>query len=529
MRNKDRPFQAGQIYEQIELLSSARFLQEPPSSDARLISQLLQVSTEDREIVAYVWEKLNAQAHADRPWEKKQTPPGRQIRRGASSVRYLSRAHRPRRLRRHVLELSAALLIICVLVASMLLLLQRSHQLLGSTGGTGLPLLATPSAEAIALTSVSQTLPACDVSSPVTLTPLPGPTSSAVFYLMGGRGYQALPSDTSLVRYDLASGKTRVLIDIGGSSDILAVGLSPNRQWLLLQESTPHMQKSVFQVMRTDGSMLQTVYRSCTTGSMGVWSPDGREIAFTDPNTSITVLDLASGRLQRFQFGSGLTSYRPVFWADNRHVLVKRISSIDDSQIEVELLDISKGTPQTARDLTPIISFPTFCGQIASGEYGSQLFSSSCTAVEAGCQGRQVQGPSRVSMLPATGGTARTIYNSPSRAVTAITSAGPSVLLIYIENTRGDLSQDGLWKINTDGSGLTRLTTTQVLACQYATQDLYPFTQISSDGSSYALLFMDAGKQTLIVGSLAGGSPTTISAHQIANVNILLLVGMGIF
>jgi Tol biopolymer transport system component len=112
--------------------------------------------------------------------------------------------------------------------------------------------------------------------------------------------------------------------------------------------------------------------------------------------------------------------------------------------------------------------------------------------------------------------------------VTAIAYAGSSSLLIYIETTSGDLSQNGLWKINTDGSDLTRLTATKVLTCQY-TQYAYPLTQVSSDGARYALLYMDEGEQKLIVGSLAGGSSTTISAHQFSNVNILLLVGMGIF
>jgi hypothetical protein len=365
------------------------------------------------------------------------------------------------------------------------------------------------------------------VSYPVTLTPLSGPTSSAVFYLTGGGGYRSLPITTSLVRYDLVSGKTRTLVHTEGDSDIIAVRLLPDRQWLLLRESAQRLPKSVFQVIRTDGSLLQTVYTSCAAGGVGVWSPDEREIAFTDSDTSITVLDLASGRLQRFWLGSGLTSYQPVFWADNQHMLVERRSPIDDAQIEVELLDIGKGTQQTERDLTPVTSYPTFCGQIALGGHGSQLFSSSCTPFDGECQGRQVQGPSRVSVLAASGGTVRTIYSSPSSAVTAIASAGPSSLLIYIETTRGDRSQDGLWKINADGSGLIRLTTTKALTCQDG-QYTYPLTQLSNDGARYALLSMDEGEKKLIVGSLAGASPTTISAHQLANVNILLLVGVGI-
>jgi hypothetical protein len=135
-RNEGRLFQAGQIYEQIELLSDARSRQEPLSSDARLISQLQQVYTEDREIVTYVWEKLDARVRADRPPGKGWIPPERQRKPGkdTSSVRSLCRVSRPRRFHSRLLELSAAFLLVSALVASMVVLFQKSHRVPGPTG-----------------------------------------------------------------------------------------------------------------------------------------------------------------------------------------------------------------------------------------------------------------------------------------------------------------------------------------------------------------------------------------------------------
>lgn len=431
------------------------------------------------------------------------------------------------------LELSAALLVIGALVVGMVVLLQRTHQPSGPAStttaipsSTHTPVIPTQSPLA------TQTQTSCSVSHPATLTPFSGPGDPAVFYLTGKGGYQSLPSATSLVRYDLTTGKTTTLVQTTGDSFIIEATLSPDKQWLLLRVAMQSLQKTALQVVRTDGSMLQTVYESCaagiSVGGLDTWSPNGHEIAFPDPATSVSVLDLTSGKLQRFILPNpGSASYQPAFWTDNQHLLVKRSDSASASQIEVELLDISKGMHQTAGDLKLITSIPAFCGNIAPGNGGSQLFRSSCTALSGNCQGNQVQGPSNVSVLPANGGTVRTIYSSSSRAVTAIASAGASSLLIYIENTGGNLSQDGLWKINTDGSGLTRLTTTNVLACQY-NQYPYPLTQLASDGERYALLYIDSGGQKLIVGNLTGGSPTTISARQLAGVNVLLLAGLGI-
>jgi hypothetical protein len=462
MSHDDKPFQADKIYEQIERLSSAEARQGPQASDAHLISNLRQVHAEDREIVEHVWHQLNARARTRGYQEAGQLPPEKQpaFLKEISSMQNEIKTKKSKRPFYRFIQLSAAILVVGALVIGMAVLLQRTRQQPGPASiVTVVP--SSPTRTPIAQVQTpapaqtqTQTQTGCRITHPATLTPLSGQSDPAVFYLTGGGGYQALPSNTALMRYDLTSGQTTTLLHSTGDSIIVEARLSPDKQWLLLRVAMQSLQKTALQIMRTDGSMLQTVYEnSCSTGlafgGLDTWSPDGREVAFPDPFTSVSVLDLASGKLQRFILpNTGSSSYQPSFWVDNQHLLITRRDGVSASRLEVELLDITKGTNQATSDLTTITSIPSFCGNLAPGENGAQLFTSACTAANGNCQGNQVQGPSTISLLPASGGASKTVYSSSSRAVTAIASAGPSALLFYIENTRGDLSQDGLWKVN---------------------------------------------------------------------------------
>lgn len=102
-----------------------------------------------------------------------------------------------------------------------------------------------------------------------------------------------------------------------------------------------------------------------------------------------------------------------------------------------------------------------------------------------------------------------------------------TTLLLLIENYSGDSSQNGLWKMNIDGTGLTRLTTDPGTQSR---QSLCPFTQyvwsnVSRDGTLYALQEHDPKTNTynMYYGSLSGGAP-----FQFAGINDgteLLLAG----
>jgi hypothetical protein len=81
----------------------------------------------------------------------------------------------------------------------------------------------------------------------------------------------------------------------------------------------------------------------------------------------------------------------------------------------------------------------------------------------------------------------------------------------FSQNHQVDSSQNGLWIVHSDGTGLTRLTTeasgASTILCQFSQQ---PWSNVSRDGSMYAFETSTAGNPTtytLSYGSLNGGKP----------------------
>jgi eukaryotic-like serine/threonine-protein kinase len=173
------------------------------------------------------------------------------------------------------------------------------------------------------------------------------------------------------------------------------------------------------------------------------------------------------------------------------------------------LLDTTKG-PKQSRNLPPVVKLAASGWDCDASTDGTKLFFSQGT-VDASVSGNPTQGPSTITVQPATGGHQTTIYRSPTLDVTTVRAITSTTLLILIENRTGDTSQNGLWKLNTDGTGLTRLTTDAD-----GSQGLNSFTRhvwsnISRNGKMYALQEANLTRQTsaILFGSLNGGTPTT--------------------
>jgi hypothetical protein len=85
------------------------------------------------------------------------------------------------------------------------------------------------------------------------------------------------------------------------------------------------------------------------------------------------------------------------------------------------------------------------------------------------------------------------------------------------QNTTVDSSQNGLWEINTDGSGLARLTTEKAGdSTRLNAFSQYPWSNFSHDGSMYSArttVFQDNAPPlyTLVFGSLSVGTPRTFA------------------
>ncbi len=304
MPEEEKLFQPEQVEEQIERLTRAQSQQIPQSSDSRLISDLRQVYAEEQEIVEQVWAQLSAhaaqkrQASADgqtiQSRSRPNIPEGRL--KGPQTMQKAVYEKRPRNTFIRMLQLSAAILVVATLVGGMVLLLHNVRQ--PTTGGLATPtVLGHPTTIVNTPTSVPAFTPtpapttttnACNVAHPATLTPLTGTPDPALFYLTGKGGYQSGTSSTSLVRYDLTTGKKTTLVPAANDSSILDVKLSPDKQWLLFSTYTPFSTQGqtliTLRVIRTDGSLLQTLYSYCSGSYPGgtsilAWSPNEREVA----------------------------------------------------------------------------------------------------------------------------------------------------------------------------------------------------------------------------------------------------------
>jgi hypothetical protein len=282
------------------------------------------------------------------------------------------------------------------------------------------------------------------------------------------------------------------------------------------------------QLVRTNGQELQTLFcvsRSSSWIANVQWAPDSPYVAFDTLGTSgqavgIEILDLTTARLSHVLVGD----YAPQAWLDATRLYVA--TPPGNAGIvpgDLYLLDTGKGPNQQASNLTHIASFNAACGSFAPGADGMHIFTTSCTRVMLdNCQsGYGLQGSDTLSMQPATGGRATTIYSSRSQAIVAMHAVNSQTLLLHVENSAGDLSQDGLWKINAGGGSLTRLTTEPGQRCEDLEDQAANWPQVSSNAQSYALRVNGA----LMVGSLNGGTPATFATMKVGE-GILDLVGL---
>ena len=136
-------------------------------------------------------------------------------------------------------------------------------------------------------------------------------------------------------------------------------------------------------------------------------------------------------------------------------------------------------------------------------------------------------GPSNITVQLITGGSAHTTYNNSKYAITQVRMLGytSNSLLMLTENQSPendptiDTSENGLWKMNTDGSGMMRLTTESPgNQSNFNRYTQYPWSNVSFDGTMYTLQVTNTSGNdpitNLYYGLLSGGQPTSFAfAH----------------
>lgn len=299
---------------------------------------------------------------------------------------------------------------------------------------------------------------------------------------------------------------------------MLDAHLSDNGQWIVFKTAVEG--KAAVQLVRADGQGLQTLY--CTTVEKDLWdtfsfSPDTTYLTFEEApssgpsnNQNLMILELATGKLHIAAEvpGPAPTIYEPIKWRDKTGLYVNssRIGvgmTRDRFQVYL-LLDVTQiSTFQQ-------ISLPTIPGGSGDACYdfdfspdNTQLLASDCHN-----KGRGYFGLSTIETLPLTGGNPQIIHTSQHAILYARFITNTTIW--FVRGDSSDTGSNGLWKINTDGSGLTRLTTE---IPDFETLSYASRTHISSDNTLFAILplrSMTVVNPPILIGSLNGGNPDTI-------------------
>src|SRR6266496_2104315 len=324
---------------------------------------------------------------------------------------------------------------------------QQAPQIQQTSGLANLSLL--PSSSSLAQqTTISTSCPAPGTGRAAVLPYLSLGPHRNVVHTYSTFDTNSNPLNSFLKRYDVVT-KTKTVIYSVQQKYISGIQISANGQWVLFvtQQTVQGSQLSKLQLIRVDGTYLQTLY--CA-------------------------------------------------------------STIDQSPNIIYLLDTTKGANQQLSNL-PVVFNGNFADFDSSYD-GSKLFINTCACGQGGDTG-----PSTITVRPALGGQAQALYSTPAYAVTSVRAVTPTTLLFIIDSFsiagQVDQSHNGLWKMQTNGTGLTRLTTdVPGISSGFNSATQFPWSNVSRDNSMYALQADGSHKVTLVIGSLSGGTPTTIAS-----------------
>ncbi len=328
------------------------------------------------------------------------------------------------------------------------------------------------------------------------------------------------PTFGTLKRYDVVTGAKVEIVKMPGTV-ISEAQVSADGQWVLFVANASGQGK--LQLIRMDGQFLQTLY--CGSPSQAQWSTNQQLIVFADGNNTY-LLHTTTGALQIEVTSRINPVVHPRTWLDNTRVLVT-LQFVDGPPETVAILDTTKGPNQNVHNLQiafDATSSTPFCWDFDSSFDGRSLFTSQCTASSSlpGPGANVFAGPSVISAYAAGSPVSYSfVYVNQGQAFTAVRAVTSNTLLFTVGSTKGDTSQNGLWKVGTNGSNPLHLAPSG--AFNQFTQ--FPWSNVSRDSSKYALQIVNvspsASTYTLEYGSLSGGAPVVFAS--INNVQLALV------
>ncbi len=379
----------------------------------------------------------------------------------------------------------------------------------GTPGGTTLATGVTPTT--VPMPTIQTSCPPTGTARAAVMAPIVRGSDTNLVYV-ANQGSVDNPISATFKRYDITTKSETDIVTLQ-HTPINDAQVSADGKWILFGATIDN--RAAIQLIRMDGQGLQTVYCSANevlqSGTLRLeWSPDQKYVAFLE-NGNVYLLNISAGTYRVALSRTNTVTYAPRTWLDNtRLYLFGALPGTETPPLyNISLLDITSGKVQQ------VLNVPVLCGDFDSSIDGTQVFMSECKA-SIPSKG----GPSSIKVLPATGGSGTTIYSTLTYGITTLRVASADTLLFVIYNTgvgNVDTSHNGLWKMNTDGKGLTRLTTEaadETTLFNIYTQ--YFWSTVSRDGTWYAVQTVNyastsASSSSVLVGSMSGGTPFTLA------------------
>jgi len=357
------------------------------------------------------------------------------------------------------------------------------------------------------------------------MAPLALGKQDTLVYLAGSPASEQQPISNALKRYTISTRTTTEIVPLP-SSQIAGAFMSADGQWVIFVGNVGD--KRGLQLVRMDGQGLQTLYCSGDLGFMQL-SPDNKYVAFIDASNqdqskwTFKMLNTTTGTIETKPHDSTHALMVPEAWLDTTHLYVVSGFVPGEESHKLSLLDITTGTLKQILDL----SASDQCIEATYNLDGTQLF----TSLTSQCQTSEYitasNGPSSIEVRSATGGPAKTIFSTPTYGIIALRVATDTSLLLIINNANTETSHNGLWKVNSDGTGLTMLTTAAAIIKDPAHEGMsfaghfgwnmdQPWANASRDGAYYSMAVIYSGTvngpNRILVGSMNGGTPVTVAS-----------------
>jgi len=327
-----------------------------------------------------------------------------------------------------------------------------------------------------------------------------------------------------LKRYDVETGATTTLLSQDGQN-MYNPQLSGDGQWILFIAQTSSVSK--MQLIRADGNYLQTLYcapegqqidpRNGAEGgySNGVqWSPDQKQVIFTQgkqanlvPSPALYLLNIQSGNVQvELTPAANEAYFQPQTWVDNTRVYVTSSGiSLPHPPAALFILDTSKGAHQQTNDLQLVLGVSDTLWNFDSTYDASKLLVVRFDPAA----GRAGPGTfCEISSMSTTGENGKLIFNSDKIVFSdlRVLGYGSTSLLLSVNQAGSPGDQyNGIWKIKSDGTGLTRLTNQPG---PFNSFGQYPWSNVARDGSLYLI--------GTFFGSINGGAITHYTSDESA-------------